>query len=353
VNLTEQLCYISVMDLKKISLWLEEAGQPKFRLKQITDAVYKKGAATFDEITALPEPLRNAIKEKFRILAIEPETILESRAGDAVKGSFWLKDKQKIESVLLNLFPGKWSICVSTQVGCPVQCVFCATGRRGLKRNLSPDEIVSQYIFWANYLKKYRPGEKIGGVVYMGMGEPFLNYEAVAESLKVLTDPGLIGLGDRHISVSTVGHVPGIRRFAKDFPQVNLAVSLHAVDNELRSTLVPLNDKYPLDQISKALKDYIYTTKRKVFIEYVMLGGINDSQSCARRLTDWLKSVAAPKYFTVNIIPYNQTDREYKAPTKERVEAFSNLLLTLNTSATVRKSLGSDIAGACGQLAGK
>ena len=173
-----------------------------------------------------------------------------------MKASFRLKDKHKVESVLLNLFPGKWSICISTQVGCPVQCVFCATGRRGLKRNLSPDEIVSQYVFWANYLKKYRPGEKIGGVVYMGMGEPFLNYDSVAESLKVLTDPGLIGLGDRHISVSTVGHVPGIRRFAKDFPQVNLAVSLHAVDNELRSRLVPLNDN-TADQIPGAQGLYL------------------------------------------------------------------------------------------------
>ena len=341
------------MDLKKISAWLKENGQPAFRLKQITDAVYKKGAATFEEITELPEPLRNALKEKFRILAIEPQTILESKTGGAVKASFRLKDKHKVESVLLNLFPGKWSICISTQVGCPVQCVFCATGRRGLKRNLSPDEIVSQYVFWAGYLKKYRPGEKIGGVVYMGMGEPFLNYDSVAESLKALTDPGLIGLGDRHISVSTFGHVPGIRRFAKEFPQVNLAVSLHAVDNELRSRLVPLNDKYPLDQISKALKDYIYSTKRKVFIEYVMLAGVNDSQTQARRLSEWLKGVASPKYFTVNLIPYNSTAYDYRASDKERITAFSSLLTLLNVSSTIRKSLGADILGACGQLADK
>lgn len=341
------------MDLKKISVWLKENGQPAFRLKQITDAVYKKGAATFEEMTELPEPLRNALKEKFRILAIEPETILESKASDAVKASFWLKDKNKVESVLLNLFPGKWSLCISTQVGCPVQCVFCATGRRGLKRNLSPDEIVSQYVFWANYLKKNRPGEKIGGVVYMGMGEPFLNYDSVAESLKVLTDPGLIGLGDRHISVSTVGHVPGIRRFAKEFPQVNLAVSLHTVDNELRSRLVPLNDKYPLEQIAKALKDYIYSTKRKVFIEYVMLAGVNDSPTQARKLSEWLKSVASIKYFTVNIIPYNSTAYDYRAPDKGRVEAFTNILTLTRVSSTVRKSLGADIVGACGQLADK
>jgi 23S rRNA (adenine2503-C2)-methyltransferase len=341
------------MDIKKIAAWLEETGQPKFRLKQISDAIYKKGAASFGEITALPEPLRNALKDKFRVLALEPDLILESRSGGAVKGVFRLKDKQKIESVLLNLFPGRWSICISTQAGCPVQCVFCATGRRGLKRNLSPDEIVSQYIFWAGYLKTYRPGEKISGAVYMGMGEPFLNYESMAESLRVMTDPGLIGLGDRHISVSTIGHVPGIRRFAKDFPQVNLAVSLHAVEEELRSRLVPLNDKYPLSQIAKALKDYISATKRKVFIEYVLLDGVNNSQSAARRLSEWLKDVAEPKYFTVNLIPYNMTVQDFKTPARERVEAFSNLLLTLNISTTIRKSLGADIAGACGQLADK
>jgi adenine C2-methylase RlmN of 23S rRNA A2503 and tRNA A37 len=168
-----------------------------------------------------------------------------------------------------------------------------------------------------------------------------------------MTDPGLIGLGDRHISVSTIGHVPGIRRFAKDFPQVNLAVSLHAVEEELRSRLVPLNDKYPLSQIAKALKDYIYATKRKVFIEYVLLDGVNNSQSAARRLSEWLKEVAEPKYFTVNLIPYNMTVQDFKTPARERVEAFSNLLLTLNISTTIRKSLGADIAGACGQLADK
>jgi adenine C2-methylase RlmN of 23S rRNA A2503 and tRNA A37 len=341
------------MDIKRIAVWLEDNGHPKFRLKQIAEAVYKNGAAAFDEIKALPEPLRSALKENFRVLAIEPETILESGAGSAVKGSFRLKDRRKIESVLLNLLPGKWSVCVSTQAGCPVQCVFCATGRRGLERNLSPDEITSQYVFWANYLKTYRTGEKIGGLVYMGMGEPFLNYESVAESLRTLTDPGLVGLGDRHISVSTVGHVPGIRRFARDFPQINLAVSLHAVENELRSRLVPLNDKYPLDQLAKALKDYICVTKRKIFIEYVLLGGVNDSQSSARRLSVWLKSVASPKYFTVNLIPYNSTAADFKAPADDRAAAFSNLLLTLNISSTIRRSLGSDIAGACGQLAGK
>lgn len=339
------------MDLKKISGWLEKNDYPGFRLRQISDAVYKKHVAGFDDITALPETLRAGLKAHFRILAIEADAVLEAEAGNAVKASFFLKDGLKIESVLLNLFPGKWSICVSTQVGCPVQCPFCATGRRGLKRNLSPDEIISQYLFWAQYLKKNKPEEKITGVVFMGMGEPFFNYDALAESIRVMTDPELIGLGDRHISVSTAGHVPGIRRFAKDFPQVNLAISLHAVEDELRTRLVPLNEKYPLEQLSKAIKDYIYSTKRKVFIEYVLLGGVNDSQTAAKKLSDWIKSVENVKYFNVNLIPYNDTAREFKAPAKERAQIFSNLLLMFAISATIRKSLGADIKGACGQLA--
>ncbi len=340
------------MDLGKISAWLEGNGHPRFRLQQITRAVYKQGAAAFSEIISLPEQLRTDLGGNFRVLALEPELVLESRGGGAVKASFRLKDKQPVESVLINMFPGKWSVCVSTQAGCPVQCSFCATGRRGLKRNLSPDEIVSQYLFWAGYIRTNRPGEKISGAVYMGMGEPFLNYDSVADSLRTMTDPDLIGLGDRHISVSTIGHVPGIRRFARDFPQVNLAVSLHSVDDALRSRLVPFNDKYPLSQIAKALKDYIFTTKRKVFIEYVMLDGVNSSPTAARRLSEWLKEVEAPKYFTVNLIPYNSTGQEFKAPPRERIEGFCDLLTSLNISATIRKSLGSDIAGACGQLAG-
>lgn len=339
------------MDLKKTAEWLEKNGWPKFRLRQISDAVYKQYVPSFDEITALPAPLREGLKAHCRLLPFEPETVLESRSGNAAKAAFLLKDGHRIESVLLNLFPGKWSVCVSTQAGCPVQCPFCATGRRGLKRNLSPDEISSQYLFWAQHLKKHRPQEKLTGAVFMGMGEPFYNYDAVAESIRTLTDPDLIGLGDRHISVSTAGHVPGIRRFAQDFPQVNLAISLHAVEDELRTRLVPLNEKYPLAQLTKALKDYIFSTKRKVFIEYVLLAGVNDSQTAAKKLSEWIKSVENVKYFHVNLIAYNDSGRAFRAPAPQRAQIFANLLEMFSVQCTLRKSLGADIKGACGQLA--
>jgi 23S rRNA (adenine2503-C2)-methyltransferase len=340
------------MDFKKLGKFLEENGLPAFRLKQVRDAVYKNFAATWDDVPTLPAPLREKLKGEFRVHSVETADTLVSKKGDAVKFAFELKDGHRIETVLLNLMPEKWSLCVSTQVGCPVRCPFCATGKKGLKRNLSPDEITDQFLAAASYLKKTR-GHKITSVIFMGMGEPFLNYESVSEAIRAMTDPDRIGLGQRHISVSTSGHVPGIRRFAKDFPQCNLAVSLHACDEELRKELVPLNRTYPLTQLAKALTDYIVMTKRKVFVEYVLLDGINNSRSSAAKLNSWLRAVAAPKYFTINLITYNRTGGPYRAPAKDRVKVFAGIMEDAGFEVTIRKSMGDDIAGACGQLAGK
>lgn len=340
------------MDLKKLSVFLAENGLPAFRLKQVRDAVYKNYAASWDEIPVLPAALRDRLKHGIHVHAVEPVETLVSKKRDAIKFAFALKDGVKIETVLLNLMPEKWSLCVSTQAGCPVRCPFCATGRKGLKRNLSPDEITDQFLAAAGYLKKTR-NHKISSVIFMGMGEPFYNYDAVAETIKTLSDPELIGLGHRHISVSTAGHVPGIRRFAKEFPQCNLAISLHAAQDSLRSELVPLNNTYPLAQLSKALKDYIAITKRRVFVEYVLLEGVNNSRSQTAKLNSWLRSVAAPKYFTINLIPYNRTGGAYRTPERERTKIFAALLEEMGWEVTIRKSMGEDIAGACGQLAGK
>ncbi|OGR39124.1 MAG: 23S rRNA (adenine(2503)-C(2))-methyltransferase [Elusimicrobia bacterium GWA2_64_40] len=340
------------MDLKKLAAFLKEKGQPAFRLKQVRDAVYKNFAASWDEIPALPAAVREELKGEFRIHSLDTLKTQAGKKNDAIKFLFELKDGLKIETVLLNLMPEKWSLCISTQVGCPVRCPFCATGRKGLKRNLSPDEIVDQYLAAASYLKKTR-NHKVASVIFMGMGEPFYNYEALSEAIHTITDPDLIGLGQRHVSVSTAGHVPAIRRFAKDFPQCNLALSLHATEDDLRNDLVPLNRTYPLSQLAKAVNDYIAMTKRKVFIEYVLMDGLNSSRSQAARLSSWLRSVAAPKYFTVNLITYNRTGGPYRAPAKDRVQVFAGLMEEYGFEVTIRKSLGSDIDGACGQLAGK
>ena len=270
--------------------------------------------------------MRERLRHGIYIHSVE---ILETQVSgkrDAIKFSFVLKDDLKIEAVLLKLLSDKWSLCLSTQVGCPVRCPFCATGKKGLKRNLAPDEISDQFLATTHYLKAQGEQQKIGSVIFMGMGEPFLNYDSVAEAVRTLADPELIGLGQRHLSVSTAGHVPGIRRFPKDFPQCNLAVSLHAGEDALRSDLVPLNRTYPLSQLAKALKDYISSTKRRVFIEYVLFEGINNSRTQVARLNAWLRTVAAPKYFVVNIIPYNRTGSPYKAPTRERIKLFAELL---------------------------
>ena len=340
------------MDLKKLSIFLKENGIPAFRLNQVRDAVYKNFAASWDEVTVLPAAMRERLRHGIYIHSVEILETQVSKKRDAIKFSFVLKDGLKVEAVLLKLLSDKWSLCLSTQVGCPVRCPFCATGKKGLKRNLSPDEIADQFLASAAWLKKNRGG-KIGSVIFMGMGEPFLNYDSVAEAVRTIADPELIGLGQRHISVSTAGHVPGIRRFAKDFPQCNLAVSLHAAEDALRSDLVPLNRSYPLSQLAKALKDYITSTKRRVFIEYVLFEGINNSRTQVARLNAWLRTVAAPKYFVVNIIPYNRTGSPYKAPTRDRIKLFGELLEAAGIEVTIRKSMGEDIEGACGQLAGK
>jgi len=340
------------MDLKKLSLFLEENGIPAFRLNQVRDAVYKNFAASWDEVTVLPAAMRERLRHGIYIHSVEILETQVSKKRDAIKFSFVLKDGLKVEAVLLKLLSDKWSLCLSTQVGCPVRCPFCATGKKGLKRNLSPDEISDQFLAAAHYLKG-TGSHKIGSVIFMGMGEPFLNYDSVAEAIHTLADPELIGLGQRHISVSTAGHVPAIRRFAKDFPQCNLAVSLHAAEDALRSDLVPLNRSYPLSQLAKALKDYITSTKRRVFIEYVLFEGINNSRTQVARLNAWLRTVAAPKYFVVNIIPYNRTGSPYKAPTRDRIKLFGELLEAAGIEVTIRKSMGEDIEGACGQLAGK
>jgi len=340
------------MDFKKLSVFLKDNGLPAFRLKQVHDAIYKHFALSWDEISGLPAPLREKLSGAFRLNTLDVADTLVSKKGDAVKFCFEMKDGLKIETVLLNLTSERWSLCVSTQAGCPVRCPFCATGRKGLKRNLSPDEIVDQFLAAASYLKKNR-NQKIASVIFMGMGEPFYNYESVSEAIRTMTDPERIGLGQRHVSVSTAGHVPGIRRFAKDFPQCNLAISLHASEDELRNDLVPLNRQYPLSQLAKALNDYIVMTKRRVLVEYVLMDGLNNSRSQAAKLNSWLRSVGAPKYFTVNLIPYNRTGGPYRAPARDRVKVFAGLMETFGFEVTVRKSLGDDIAGACGQLAGK
>ncbi len=341
------------MNLKTVENFLILRGHKKFRLRQIQNLVYKNFISDWNEANVLPKNLKEDLLKKINILSLSIKKTLKSKNSESVKALFELHDKNYLETVLLETSSGIFSVCISTQVGCPVKCPFCATGKLGFKRNLSEEEITDQVLFWNQYIKKEKIAGKIVSVVFMGMGEPFFNYDLVAQSLRKLLSPDFFGLASRHISVSTFGYIPGIRKFAKDFPQVNLAISLHAVNNLLRDRLVPYNTEFPLEKLSKAIGEYVEQTHRKIFIEYVLMKGVNDSKKDALRLVKWLKKSASLKYFTVNVIPYNETVKRFKAPTIDQAKFFESQIQLLGVGSTVRKSLGSDIQGACGQLAGR
>ncbi|HCP08201.1 MAG TPA: 23S rRNA (adenine(2503)-C(2))-methyltransferase RlmN [Candidatus Moranbacteria bacterium] len=376
------------MDIKKLEEKLKEIGEPKFRLEQIKKAVFQDGVSSFSEITTISKSLREELQRTFDvpnghqmstggILSFEVEKILEAKDKQSIKALFKLYDGNLIESVLISPKPGDWSACISSQVGCPLSCGFCETGRMGLKRNLTAEEITDQVLFWKNYLRTARSGptaapqdkncgrtatQKVTDIVYMGMGEPFLNWDNVKESLKNLTDPKLFGFGSRSISVSTSGIPEGIEKLAEEFPQINLALSLHFADDQKRSEIMPINRKNNLEALRKSLQNYFSKTKRKIFLEYIMLEKINDSKEDAEKLVRFVKSIGKLQLLHVNLIRYNYPEKgsdpsigigSLRPSSRERIVEFKNFLLQNHIPVTIRKSLGEEIQGACGQLAGK
>ena len=348
------------MNLTKLQEILTRHDQSKFRLEQIQKAIFGDSVSTWDEITTISKDLREILKKEFNLLSFEVEKILEAKNGQSAKALLKLSDGNLIETVLISPKPGIWSACVSCQVGCQMGCRFCATGRLGWQRDLTAEEITDQVLFWKQYLKnKFRNPKSeirncdIGNIVYMGMGEPFLNWENVRESLKIFTDNKLFGFGSRSISVSTSGIPDGIRKLAEEFSQINLAVSLHFADDEKRSRFMPVNIKYNLGELCESLRDYFQKTKRKVFIEYILLDGINDSVAEAKKVVDYLKSVGRTHLLHVNLIRYNPTGEELKSSSGNKAQKFKNYLLKNKINATIRKSVGEEIQGACGQLAGR
>ncbi len=336
------------MDIRRIEKYVLEWGYPSYRVKQIKDWVLSGRAGSFWDIKNIPYELRKRLSESESFFSFNEEEVLESRSGDSFKFAFKLKDSYIIETSLFKNSSNEWVVCLSSQAGCAVRCVFCASGKRGLKRNLNYEEIFDQLLFSRYFLVSKSIGD-VRRVVYMGIGEPLMNYENVSKSIRMINE--LIGIGKRNISVSTFGYVPKIREFAKDFPQLNLALSLHSATQTVRDKLIPMSNKYPLSQVAKALFSYINITSRKVFIEYVLLDGLNTRIKDAYRLRDFLKSIGPLSYFTVNLIPYNSVDNKFKTPEREKVLKFENLLLSLGIETTVRKSYANDINGACGQLA--
>jgi len=282
-------------------------------------------------------------------LLIKSETLI-SKDGDSVKARISLKDGFKIESVLMRHKDGRNTVCVSSQVGCPLGCLFCATGKMGFKRNLDYSEIIEQVIFFNRYLKNEvsggrTPAERVTNIAFMGMGEPFLNYENVMKAVRILNDKEGLNIGARSISVSTVGIAEGIKKLSKEGIQVNLAISLHAPNNKLRSSLMPMNKKYPMEIILKEVDEYIKETRRKVMFEYLLIKDVNDSDDLAKELALLMKK---PLYF-LNLILYNPTGAFKPSPSK-RVDGFKNILKKMNVNFSQRHRFGDDIKAACGQF---
>jgi len=340
------------MDLAKIEKILEK--EPAFRLKQVKKVIFQDLIENWDEATILPQNLRQKLSKNYPIQELKAEKILTSKDGQTIKVLFVLRDDLKIESVLMRHIDGRRTVCVSSQVGCSIGCRFCATGQQGFKRNLSADEIVEQVLFFARFLrtKPTEDGplstEKVTNVVFMGMGEPFLNYDNVLEAIKILNDKEGFNLGARHISISTAGITEGIEKLAKEKLQVNLAISLHASDDELRTKLMPINKKYPIEKILAAVNDYIKKTKRRVMFEYLMIDGVNDFEGEAEELAKLLKK---PFYF-INLISFNPIGHsDFKPSPGWKIKKFKEILEKARIATTQRYRFGKEIKAACGQLA--
>jgi 23S rRNA (adenine2503-C2)-methyltransferase len=323
------------VDLTLLEQTLADRGEPAFRARQVWEWA-ARGVAGYEEMANVPKALREelAATVPFSTLALEEEA--ESADG-TVKALFRTAEGHPVEAVLMRYRDGRRSICVSSQSGCPLTCSFCATGAMRFGRNLTASEILDQVLH-------FRRIEAVNHLVYMGMGEPMLNFDEVLASARRLPD---VGITHRRTTISTVGWMPGLTRFVDEVEQpIRLALSIHAADPRLRSEIMPVNDRYPLPSVLAECHRYFALRRRKVFVEYVMLAGVNDSMERAKELAALLD----PKVFKVNLIPYNPTGF-YDGSSRAAIAAFKNVLDRARLPSTVRLTRGRDIAAACGQLA--
>jgi 23S rRNA (adenine2503-C2)-methyltransferase len=351
------------LTLPQLQQWFVERGEPPFRGKQLYGWLYQRLVTDFSAMTNLPQSLRSQLAQEASIGPMVVRSEQHSKDDRTRKILLELDDGKLIESVLM-LYPpigessARATVCVSTQAGCAFGCTFCATGQMGFDRHLTAGEIVAQVLFFARELRdapwsaKGLPGsapiDHITNIVLMGMGEPLHNYDNVLQALRILNSPDGFNLGARHMTVSTVGLVPAIRKLSQEPLQVNLAISLHAPTDELRGQTMPINKKYPLEELLAACKDYIAATGRQVTFEYVLLAGVNDTAAHAHLLGELL--VPLKQFAHVNCIPVNATSADYKSPSGESIRAFRNILFEHGVSNSVRAERGDDIAAACGQL---
>ncbi len=333
------------MNLTKLSAILQT--QPKYRFAQVNKALWQDFISVWQEVSSLPKDLREKLNEECP-LEIKAEIEKNSGKNKSIKALITLEDSEAIETVLIRQKDKRNTVCVSSQVGCALGCEFCATGNFGFRRNLKSEEIVEQVVFWSRYLKNENKGQKVDNIVFMGMGESFLNYAEFIKAAKFLNNPETLNIGSRRMSVSTSGITEGIKKLAGEKMQINLAVSLHAANDNLRRDLMPIATKYSLHDIFKTVDNYITKTGRRVMFEYLMIKNVNDSDKDAH---DLIKLMKKPLYM-VNLIPYNQTGR-FHASSRERIEKFKKILEEASVAVTIRLSFGSEISAACGQLRGR
>ena len=328
--------------------WAMEHGEKKFRATQIWDWLYKKRVQSFEEMTNISKDFIAKLNENFSVNPLKQRIVQESKDG-TVKYLFELPDGMLIETVLMRQHYGL-SVCVTTQVGCNIGCTFCASGLIKKQRDLTAGEIVAQIMLVQKYFDDRGDGERVSHVVVMGIGEPFDNYDNVLRFLRTINNDNGLAIGARHITVSTSGLAPKIKEFANEGVQVNLAVSLHAPNNDLRSSIMRINRSFPLEKLFEAIEYYIQTTNRRVTFEYIMLNEVNDHPENAQELADLTKKIRKLSY--INLIPYNPVSEhdQYSRSTKERVAAFYDVLKKNGVNCVVRQEHGTDIDAACGQL---
>jgi 23S rRNA (adenine2503-C2)-methyltransferase len=341
---------LTITEVKKL---MTSLGAPEYRIGQLLDWVYKRLAASFNDMTDLPKSLREKLKNQ---ILLQSSTVLRevSSADGTVKALFRLLDGKSVESALMFYAAGegrpRTTVCVSTQVGCAICCPFCATGQQGFERNLTAGEIVEQVLYFSRRVRDsdgVARHKHITNVVYMGMGEPLANYSALMQSIEMLTSPRAYGTSPRNITVSTAGLVPQIRFLSGEKKKIGLAVSLHAPDNILRNKLVPLNKRFPLEELVPACREYTQKTGRRVSFEYILFAGINDALSQAAELARLLSGLNCH----VNLIAANRVaSTSFQPSFRNRVLAFEQQLKLLGINCTLRVSRGQDIEAGCGQL---
>ncbi|WP_068468045.1 23S rRNA (adenine(2503)-C(2))-methyltransferase RlmN [Candidatus Protochlamydia phocaeensis] len=333
------------LDYENLVQWLKAQGEKEFHAKQILGWIFQKNVLSWEGMSNLSKELREKLAQYIRLPVLELVKLTESQDLETYKFLWRLKDGSLVESVLI-CSGTRRTVCVSSQVGCPARCAFCASGQQGFFRNLRPTEIIEQVLQINKWLADKE--EKVSHVVYMGMGEPLKNYDSVIKSIRLLSDPNLVNISQRRITVSTVGIVEGIKRLSTEGLKVNLVLSLHAPNQHIRKKIIPYARKYPLEDILNAMDEYAQKTKRDITYEYTLLAGINDHPDHAHELAHLLKG----KQCTVNLIPYNPVaGLRLKRPEKKAIKQFRSVLFGSRIVNTCRYTKGDDISAACGQLA--